>query len=72
MSKSVRAAFTRAVDAAGSENRLAGLTGYSHHAIWHARKIGRCTAEMAIRIERATGVSAAELRPDLFASSVGD
>lgn len=65
-------AFTRAVEAAGSENRLAKLTGYSQHAIWNARKRKRCTAEMAIRIERATGVSAAELRPDLFASSVGD
>jgi len=64
--------FTRAVEKAGSETALAKLTGYSQNAIWCARRRGSCTAEMAIRIERATGVPASALRPDLFASSVGD
>lgn len=58
--------FTRAVAAAGSENRLAKLTNYSQHAIWYARRHNKVTAEMALRIERATGVPAAEFRPDLF------
>lgn len=64
---SPREAFTAAVEKCnGSENELARRTGYSQHAIWHARKRGRPTAEMAIRIERATGVPAAHFRPDLF------
>lgn len=62
-----REAFTLAVDKAGkSERKLAERTGYSQHAIWHARQRNRVTAEMALRIERATGVPAALLRPDLF------
>lgn len=61
-----REAFTKAVEACGSEHKLADRTGYSQHAIWHARKKGKPTAEMAIRIERATGIKAAKLRPDLF------
>lgn len=59
-------AFAQAIKAAGSENRLAKLTGYSQHALWAARTRGRCSAEMAIRIERATGVPASAFRPDLF------
>jgi DNA-binding transcriptional regulator YdaS (Cro superfamily) len=60
-------AFTEAVLRCNkSENELARRTGYSQHAIWHARKRGRPTAEMCIKIERATGVAAALLRPDIF------
>jgi DNA-binding transcriptional regulator YdaS (Cro superfamily) len=59
-------AFTQAVGIAGSERQLADRTRYSQHAIWHARKRGKPTAEMALRIERATGVPAAALRPDIF------
>lgn len=60
--------FARAVEIAGSERKLAQMTGYSQNAIWHARRHQRCTAEMARAIERATGVTAAELRPDIFAA----
>lgn len=59
-------AFTAAVEKAGSERQLAERTRYSQHAIWHARKRGKPTAEMALRIERATGIPAAALRPDIF------
>jgi DNA-binding transcriptional regulator YdaS (Cro superfamily) len=61
-----REAFKAAVDHCTSERQLAERTGYSQHAIWHARKRGSPTAEMALRIERATGIAAALLRPDLF------
>lgn len=61
-----REAFTAAVKKAGNERQLAFRTGYSQHAIWHARKRGKPTAEMCIRIERATGIAAALLRPDIF------
>lgn len=59
-------AFTAAVEKAGNESKLAQRTGYSQHAIWHARKRGKPTAEMCLRIERATGIPAAALRPDIF------
>ena len=58
--------FTRAVEIAGSENQLAKLTKCSQHAIWLARKKAHTSAEMALRIERATGVPARAFRPDLF------
>lgn len=59
----------RAIKIAGSEAKLGAATGYSQHAIWQAKRKGRVSAEMAVRIERATQglVSKAELRPDLFA-----
>ncbi|MFH1557446.1 MAG: YdaS family helix-turn-helix protein [Pseudomonadota bacterium] len=57
-----------AVRMIGSEARLAAAAGYSQHAIWKAKKVGRVSAEMAIAIERATygHVSKEQLRPDLF------
>lgn len=64
-----REAFTAAVNHCTSERQLAERTGYSQHAIWHARKRGKPTAEMALKIERATGVAAALLRPDIFNSN---
>ena len=66
--------FLRAIKSAGSQHKLAQATGYSQHAIWHAHKRGRPTAEMAIRIERATNgqVKARDLRPDIFPISQED
>lgn len=57
-----------AVRMVGSEARLAAATGYSQHAIWKAKKVGRVSAEMALAIDRATygQVPKEKLRPDLF------
>jgi DNA-binding transcriptional regulator YdaS (Cro superfamily) len=51
----------------GSETKLARATGYSQNAIWSAKRSGRTSAEMAIRIDRATGgaIPKEKLRPDL-------
>ena len=53
----------------GNPTRLAAAIGYSQHAVWHAVKRGRVSARMAVAIHRVTNgaVTAAELRPDLFA-----
>lgn len=61
-------ALERAVSVAGSQAKLAALVGVSQPAISKALAAGRCTAEMAVEIERATGVSRKELRPDLWPS----
>lgn len=58
--------LSRAVQIAGSQHKLADAIGFSQHAVWHALRRGRVSAEMARAIEKATGVAAADLRPDLF------
>jgi DNA-binding transcriptional regulator YdaS (Cro superfamily) len=60
--------ITRAVNLAGGQRKLALITGFSQHAVWHAIKRGQPSAAMAVRIERALkgAISAADLRPDIF------
>ncbi len=61
--------FKRAITiAGGSEAKLASAAGCSQNAIWSAKRVGRVSPEMAIRIETATkGVVGREaLRPDLW------
>jgi DNA-binding transcriptional regulator YdaS (Cro superfamily) len=60
-------AFELAKDrAGGSEAALARATGLSQVAINKAARAGRVSAELAIRIESATGVPRWRLRPDLW------
>lgn len=51
----------------GSQSKLAEACGVKQQSIWQAKKTGRCSAQLAMAIERATGgkVTAAQLRPDL-------
>lgn len=58
----------RAFKLAGSQRKLAELTGYSQNAIWYAAQKKRPSPEMALKIERATNgaVTAKQLRPDIF------
>ena len=60
--------FRKAIQLAGSETRLAKAIGFSQHAVWHARRKGKPSAEMAAAIDRFTEgkVSRRELRPDLW------
>ena len=47
--------FDRAIAiAGGSETKLAAAAGCSQNAIWHAKRAGRVSAKMAVRIETAT------------------
>lgn len=54
----------------GSETKLARAAGFSQNALWHARRVGRVSGDLAAGIDRATAgrVSMARLRPDLIAS----
>jgi DNA-binding transcriptional regulator YdaS (Cro superfamily) len=60
--------LTSAVKRAGSEEKLGKALGYTQHAIWRARRVGRVSPEMASKIHDWSGgfISKHDLRPDLF------
>jgi DNA-binding transcriptional regulator YdaS (Cro superfamily) len=64
----IRKHLERAIALLGSESRLGKAAGYSQNAIWHAKKRGSVTPQMAKAIEQATGgaVGRHELCPDVF------
>lgn len=68
VSDTLESLFRKAIELAGSETRLAKAIGFSQHAVWHARRKGKPSAEMAVAIDRFTEgkVSKQDLRPDLW------
>ncbi len=66
MSDSPEHAFADAVGLAGSEAKLAKLAGYSQPAINKAKRLKRMSADMAIAIERATGIPRHRLAPEYW------
>ena len=66
--KIITSLIEAAITMAGSEAKLGKLAGFSQNAIWYAKRNGRCSAELAIGIERATNgaISKHRLRPDIF------
>lgn len=65
-------ALERAVELAGGQSALARAIGKSQSHIWHWLKVAkRVPAEAAVAIEKATGVSRKELRPDLYVEGMG-
>lgn len=57
----------RAIEAAGSMNKLAAAIGTSRQNVSIMRKRnGKPSAQYVLRIERATGVPRYELRPDIY------
>ena len=67
------AALQRAIEAAGSQTALAEKINVTQQAISALVKRGaRVSAEMAISIERETGVPRHELRPDLWPAPQSD
>ncbi|MER8540285.1 YdaS family helix-turn-helix protein [Mesorhizobium sp. M0130] len=61
-----RAALNAACDAVGGVARLAELIGKTHAHVSTWKQRGMIPPEMAIPIERASGVSRQVLRPDLY------
>lgn len=64
-----RNGIAQAVDiAGGTQRKLADAIHMSQHAVYHALKVGRVSAELANKIHDFTkgGVSRETLRPDLF------
>ena len=68
----IRSLIDQAIQLAGGTQRnLADKIGMTQHAIHHARKVGRVSAELAGKIHDFTkgAVSREALRPDLFKSA---
>lgn len=63
----VRDLIQQAIDLLGSQEKLGAACGVKQSSIWQAKDTGRCSAELAMAIERATDgkVTARDLRPDL-------
>lgn len=59
--------ITSAVKELGSQGKLADACGVTQQSIWQAKETGRCSAELAMAIEKATEgkITAVQLRPDL-------
>lgn len=64
----VRSLIQAAITLAGSEAKLGDACGVSQSAIWKAKKAGRVSGELAVRIDRATegAIPKHRLRPDLW------
>ena len=63
---SVPSPLERAVSIAGSETKLAEAIGTRQQYVNRAKRKRLCPAEWVLPIERATGVSRHDLRPDLY------
>lgn len=55
----------RAVEVAGGQTALARLIGVTQGLIWHYVRNAQPPPERCAEIERATGVTCEELRPDV-------
>lgn len=65
-------ALTEAVDRSGSQSALARICGVSQTAVWKWLQSGkRLPAEHVLIVERETGVSKHDLRPDIYPASIG-
>jgi len=62
----IRDLLEQAIQAAGSEAKLAVELGVSQVAVNKAKQAGRVSPTMALRLERVTGISRAVWRPDLW------
>jgi DNA-binding transcriptional regulator YdaS (Cro superfamily) len=63
-------AIRLAVAVAGSRKLLGSAIGASHQTIGNWVKRGYCSSGAVIAIEKATGISRHDLRPDLYPQDV--
>lgn len=61
-----RAALAAACEAVGGEARLGAMLGKSRSHVTTWKRRGMIPAEMAIPIERASGIPRTVIRPDLY------
>lgn len=60
-------ALEKAVEAAGGQSELARRLGKKQSHVWNwLHRDKKVPADMALKIEKATGVSRHDLRPDLY------
>lgn len=63
---SVRPLIEAAIRDKGSQAKLAVACRVSQAAIWKAKEAGRCSPQLAIRLEEACGISRRLLCPEIF------
>jgi DNA-binding transcriptional regulator YdaS (Cro superfamily) len=61
-----RKAIEQAIQSAGSQDKLALEIGVTQQAIAWWLRHGRLPAERVLEVERVTGVSRHDLRPDIY------
>lgn len=67
MSDTAKQALAKAIVAAGGQKALGAALGVGQSLIWYwLNRTGRTPAERVLDVERATGVSRHDLRPDLY------
>ena len=59
-------ALDRAIEALGGVGKLASAIGLRQNVVSNWRMRGQAPAERCLAIEKATGVSRHDLRPDVF------
>ncbi len=60
-------ALLLAIDKAGSQAEIARIAGVSTTAVWKwVQSSKRVPAEFVLKVEKATGVSRYDLRPDIY------
>jgi DNA-binding transcriptional regulator YdaS (Cro superfamily) len=59
-------ALINAIIACGGSKKLAAALGISHQAISQWTQRGECPVRRVLDVERASGVSRYELRPDIY------
>lgn len=66
-------ALAKAIEIAGGQKPLASLIGTSQSQVWYwlERSKKGVPAEFVLQIERATGVSRHDLRPDIYGPASG-
>lgn len=62
----MKSAIKRAVHKAGNQSKLARICGVTPQAVQQWVAANRVPAGKAIAIEKATGISRCDLRPDLY------
>lgn len=64
-------ALMLALERAGSQTKLARIAGVSTTAVWKwVQSSKRVPAEFVLKVEKATGVSRHDLRPDIYPREV--
>lgn len=59
-------AFNAALEKAGSQSALARICGCSQTAVWKMTQTHRLSVAYVLPVEKATGISRHDLRPDIY------
>lgn len=67
----MKSAVKRAISKAGSQSELARLVGVTPQAVQQWEAANRVSVRKALDVEKATGISRHDLRPDIYPKESG-